>query len=76
MSIRNVLLSSMICTLLLSAILFSACSNPEAEAKIAELGAKNAELSAEIQVLQKKLDSMKVQSDSMYKVLQKLDMAN
>lgn len=76
MSTKNITLSSLVCTLLLSAVVFTSCSNPEAEAKIAELSATNAQLSSEIQVLQKKLDSLKVQSDSMYKVLEKLDMAN
>lgn len=53
----------------------AACSNPEGEAKIAQLKAENAELENCAESLQKTLDSMKVQTDSLRAVLKNLDMA-
>ncbi|MBO4435424.1 MAG: hypothetical protein J5791_00875 [Fibrobacter sp.] len=52
-----------------------ACSDPAAEAQIAQLTAKNAQLDGQIQTLQKTLDSLQVKTDSLYKVLVDLDLA-
>lgn len=56
-------------------LFLTACSNPEAEAKIANLTAQNAELSQQIQNLQKKLDSVSAESAVQRKTLDDLDFA-
>lgn len=60
---------------ILCALALSACSNPEAEAKIQQLTGRNGELVSEIRELNATLDSLKVKNDSLAKVLGDLDMA-
>lgn len=68
MKMKFIILSTIVC-------IFVACSNPEGEAEIAKLTAKNAELIQQVQTLQKTLDSISVQAETQRKVLEDLDMA-
>ncbi|MCF0223784.1 MAG: hypothetical protein HUK20_05900 [Fibrobacter sp.] len=56
--------------------LLSACSNPEAEAKIKKLSQENEMLSKKADSLQNELNGLKVRSDSIKQVLKSLDLDN
>ena len=68
---KSVILSSIVCIYML---IFTGCSNQEAEYKIATLTEENARLARQVLVLKATLDSLNAHKEAMDNSLKSLDM--